>query len=59
MHSIDVIDKKGHYWNLLAPPIRWNRPKTELWLLVAQSTAPDSLRAYMEIPVPCFTEWWT
>jgi len=59
MRVIDVMDDKGHEWQLLAPPLRWNRPKTELWLLVTAGSAPDELRNFMEVPVPCFTEWWT
>lgn len=55
---IDVLDFKGHEWKLLAPPLRWNRPRTELWLLVSPGSAPDHLRPFVEIPVPCFTEWW-
>jgi hypothetical protein len=58
MNVIDVIDFKGHKWSLLVPPLRWNRPMTELWLLVAQESSPATLRGYMEIPVPVFTDWW-
>lgn len=58
MITIDVMDFEGHEWQLLAPPLRWNRPKTELWLLVTNGSAPDSLRNFHEIQVPCFTEWW-
>lgn len=61
MTEIDVIDFKGDEWTLLAPPLRWNRPKTELWLLVGRRTdrIDGDLACYLEIPVPCFTEWWT
>lgn len=59
MRTIDVFDFKGHRWSLLAPPLRWNRPKTELWLLVGSDGPPGDLRHYAEIPVPVFTEWWT
>jgi len=58
LRTIDVFDHKGHRWSLLAPPIRWNRSKTEVWLLVAGNTVPHDLRTYYEIPVPVFTEWW-
>ena len=55
---IDVIDFKGHEWSLLVPPLKWNRPKTELWLLVANDSQPEGMRMFAEIPVPCFTDWW-
>ena len=58
MRTLDVIDFKGDEWHLLIPPLRWNRPKTELWLLVTNYSAPGELRNFIEIPVPCFTEWF-
>ena len=55
---IDVIDFKGHEWSLLVPPLKWNRPKDELRLLVTNGSQPDELHMFAEIPVPCFTDWW-